>query len=108
MQKTFAWFNEQKIAFTFYDYKKEGVNSANLDRWAKKVDWKTLINRSGQTWKKQSPAIQQSIVDKDSAFLFLVANSSAIKRPIIEFQNEIILGFNEALLIELFTKENRL
>ncbi len=108
MQKTFAWFNDRKIAYTFHDYKKEGVNTADLSRWAKKVDWNTLINRSGQTWKKQSPAAQQSIVAKDTAFLFMAANSSVIKRPIIEFQNEIILGFNEVRLIELFTKEYRI
>jgi arsenate reductase len=102
MQKTFAWFNNHNIAFTFHDYKKEGVNTADLDRWANKVDWKNLINRSGQTWKKQSAALQQSIVNQDAAFLFMVANSSVIKRPIIEFQDTLILGFNEALLIELF------
>jgi hypothetical protein len=95
MQKAFAWFEENKLAYTFHDYKKEGTKIEDLQRWSEKAGWEKLLNRSGLTWKKQSPKTQKNIVDQDSAVRFLLANPSAIKRPVIECNDMLLIGFKE-------------
>jgi arsenate reductase len=104
MQKAFAWLEENKLAYTFHDYKKEGAQVADLKRWSERAGWEKLLNRSGLTWKKQSPETQKSIVDQDSAVLFMQSNTSAIKRPIFEFNDMILVGFSEQELSKEFLR----
>ena len=39
MQKAFAWFEENKLAYTFHDYKKVGAQIEDLKRWSEKAGW---------------------------------------------------------------------
>ena len=102
MQKAFAWLQEHNIPYAFHDYKKEGAQYTDLIRWAEKASWEKLLNKSGLTWKKQRPEIQKSIVNQDEALHFMQANPSSIKRPIIEGNDIVLIGFNpEELKIAL-------
>ncbi len=94
MQKAFAWLQEHNISYAFHDYKKEGAQHADLIRWAGKVGWEKLLNKSGLTWKKQRPEIQKSIVNQNEALQFMQANPSSIKRPIIEGDDIVLIGFD--------------
>jgi Spx/MgsR family transcriptional regulator len=104
MQKAFAWFQQNDIPYDFHDYKKSGITLALLESWSKQAPFEKLLNRNGQTWKKQSTEIQKEIIDKDATFNFLLTNTSAIKRPIIEIENHLIIGFEEELLNALLLK----
>jgi arsenate reductase len=104
MQKAFAWFEIHKIAYTFHDYKKEGAQIEDLKRWSEKAGWEKLLNKSGLTWKKQALETQKNIVDQDSAIRFLLTNPSAIKRPIIEGNNMLLIGFNEKDIQRVFIR----
>ena len=44
-----------------------------------------LLNRQGSTWRKQDAAAQAAVVDAASAAALLVRESSAIKRPVVEW-----------------------
>ncbi len=104
MQKAFAWFQHNNIPYGFHDYKKSGITLSLLESWSKQAPFEKLLNRNGQTWKKQSTEIQKEIIDKDATFNFLLTNTSAIKRPIIEIENHLIIGFDEELLNALLLK----
>lgn len=95
VKKALDWLNAHKIAYTFHDYKKEPATREKLEDWEKTVDWESLINKKGTTWKKLSTEEQNQIVDAFSANTALIAHNSMIKRPLIEFQNNILLGFDE-------------
>lgn len=104
MQKAFAWFEENKLAYTFHDYKKDGAQIEDLKRWSEKVGWEKILNKSGLTWKKQSLDTQKIIVDQDAAIRFLQENPSAIKRPVIESNNMLLVGFNEEDIQKAFIR----
>jgi len=104
MQKAFVWLQGHKVPYLFHDYKKEGAQHADLLRWADKSGWEKLLNKAGLTWKKQKPEIQNRIVDQDAAIQFLQANPSAIKRPIIEGDATLVIGFNEEELKKAFVR----
>ena len=59
------------------------------------VSWEDLVNKKGTTWKKLSPEQQVAVVDDTSAREVLLQNNSMIKRPVIELEKDLILGFNE-------------
>ena len=96
VKKALTWLKDNNVPFEFHDFKKEGVSENKLKEWETHVDWEALINKKGTTWKKLSQEMQNQVVDSVSANKLLQENTSMIKRPIVEYNKGIILGFNEA------------
>lgn len=95
VKKAIDWLNANNKEFTFHDYKKEPAQDSKLAEWQKLVSWESLVNKKGTTWKKLSPEQQAAVIDDKSAREALLANNSMIKRPIIELDGDLILGFDE-------------
>lgn len=95
VKKALTWLDDNNIAYTFHDYKKEPATPEQLAAWEKKISWEPLVNKKGTTWRNLSAEEQASVVDAESANRVLLKNNSMIKRPLIESSNGIILGFDE-------------
>lgn len=95
VKKALTWLDENEIAYTFHDYKKEPATSTQLDAWEKEIPWEKLVNKKGTSWRKLSPQEQADVVDSESANKVLLNNNSMIKRPLIESPKGILLGFDE-------------
>lgn len=93
MKKTFRWFEAHQIDIEFHDYKREGVSPQSLKEWIGAFGWEVIINRRGTTWRKLDDARKHS-VDNESAIALCTEQPSMIKRPIIEWNNEVLVGFN--------------
>ncbi|MDR2689948.1 MAG: Spx/MgsR family RNA polymerase-binding regulatory protein [Azoarcus sp.] len=99
MKKTFDWFDEHGIAYRFHDYKKEGMDDERLRAWSARLGWEKLVNTKGPTWRKLIAAGQPPLNDIDEAITLLIANTSLIKRPMIETAaGELIVGFDPGTL----------
>ena len=94
MKKAFTWLDEHRVSYTFHDYRKAGITTETLARWCDKLGWEALVNTRGTTWRKLSPE-QQAISGRADAIALMAANTSLIRRPIIETESgEIITGFD--------------
>jgi arsenate reductase (glutaredoxin) len=94
VKKALAWLAEHGVAHTFHDFKKQGVPEHRLDAWQAAVGWDKLLNRRGPTWRKLAPEVQASVVDAATARPVMVAHTSVIKRPVVEWGNgDITAGF---------------
>jgi arsenate reductase len=92
-----AWLDEHAVAYDFHDYKTQGVPAANLKRWLDDKGMDVMINRRGPTWRKLDDATRASVVDTPSAMAVMSANSSIIKRPVVEWgAGRLTVGFDEA------------
>lgn len=100
VKKALDWLENNKVQYTFHDYKKEPATEELLTAWEKQVDWEVLVNKKGTTWKKLSKEEQEKVVDSASANEVLLKNNSMIKRPVIVHQNGIILGFDASIYAE--------
>lgn len=94
VKKALDWLEENHRSFEFVDFKKAGLDEALFDRWVSLMGWEALINKKGTTWKKLSPEVTSSVIDARSAYRVLANNTSAIKRPVIDLGDRIILGFD--------------
>ncbi|MGQ0599002.1 ArsC family reductase [Aquabacterium sp.] len=102
VKKARTWLDEQGVAYTFHDYKKQGVPADRLDAWIKAVGWELLVNRQGTTWRKFDDATKAGVVDATSAKALMLANASVIKRPVVELNGKVVcVGFDEAKLATL-------
>ena len=93
MKKAFAWLDAKKIAYDFHDYKKDGVPPGKPEEWAERAGWEKLANTRGPTWRK-IPEAQRENASEARVLALLAANSSAIRRPIVEFGTRLLIGFD--------------
>lgn len=106
VKKARTWLNEHQIAIDFVDFKKSEVTPALVNAWLKHVDWQTLLNRRGTTWRKLPEPEQSAVIDAASATRCMVNSPSTIKRPVLVIQAkqhvEVIVGFSEENYQRLF------
>jgi arsenate reductase len=95
MKKTFAWLDGHRIAYEFHDYKKAGVPPGKLREWAARVAWEKLANSRGPTWRK-IPDKEKNPLNEARALKLLEENPSAIRRPIVEAGEQLLVGFDPA------------
>jgi arsenate reductase (glutaredoxin) len=92
MKKAFAWLDGHKVAYSFHDYKKEGIDRARLEKWIKATGWEALLNRAGTTFKKLPDKDKTGLTEKKAIALMLV-QPSMIKRPVVEMGAKLLVGF---------------
>ncbi|CAB1368106.1 ArsC family reductase [Denitratisoma oestradiolicum] len=96
MKKAFDWCEERGIEYAFHDYQKLGVPRERLVLWCQAVGWKTLVNTKGTTYRKLSPE-QQEITTQSKAVALMLEYPSLIKRPVVEAEGQLLVGFDPAL-----------
>jgi Spx/MgsR family transcriptional regulator len=90
-----AWLIGRGVEVTFHDFRKHGVPPTRLDAWLAAAGFARLVNRQGTTWKKLDLAAREAVVDAASARALLLAQSSIIKRPVVEWPDgAITVGFD--------------
>ena len=81
MNKARAWLDKNGVEYAFHDYKSAGIDRERLERWSKKVGWKTLLNRAGTTFKKLPE--KDGREDGKKVIALMLARPSMIKRPVL-------------------------
>lgn|SRR5690606_18429286 len=94
VKKALTWLDENHIAYTFHDFKKEGVSLDKLKAWEQQTSWESLVNKRGTTWRQLPPEEQGAVVNAAAANALMQEKTSVIKRPVIESPSGLILGFD--------------
>ncbi len=85
IKKTVTKLDELGVDYTFHDYKKQGIDKANVQRWVDKLGVDKVLNKRGTTWRKLSDEQKQAAdAAVNTAIDLLVENTSMIKRPLVE------------------------
>ena len=94
VKKARVWLTEHGVEHHFHDFKKQGVPEAALDHWLAAAGWETVINRKGNTWRQLDEATRAGVTDALTARAVALANPSVIKRPVVQWANDITVGFD--------------
>ncbi len=97
VKKAIDWLNKAAIPYDFHNYKKQEITVAKLNSWCKQVGWEKLLNKKGTTWRKLTPEQQDAVINEKSAVRTMWENPSIIKRPVIEYEGKLMVGYDEAL-----------
>ena len=101
MKKAFTWLDGHGVAYDFHDYKKAGVAKAELARWCGAAGWQTVLNRAGTTFRKLPDTDKQELT-QDKAIGLMVDQPSMIKRPVLEVDGKLEIGFKTERYAALF------
>jgi arsenate reductase len=94
VKKARAWLTEHAHQPDFHDFRKHGVDADWLRAVVAQTGWQALLNTRGTTWRKLDAAQKQAVVDAPSAIALMLAQPSAIKRPVLEVDGRYHLGFS--------------
>jgi arsenate reductase len=97
-----AWLAEHGIETEFHDYKRHGPTQALLAGWLRQFDWKDLVNRRGTTWKQLPEARRSGVTSAAAASALMLEQPSVIKRPIVDVDGKLQLGFDADTYSRLF------
>jgi arsenate reductase len=93
VKKARKWLDEHRIEYQFHDFKKDGLSTELLATWERSAGWEALLNRRGTTWRALPEGVREGI-NAASAHHVILDNPSVIKRPVVEFQGAVTVGFN--------------
>jgi arsenate reductase len=103
MKKARAWLDAHKIAYSFHDYKTQGIDKATRAGWAGAVGWEVLLNRAGTTFRKLPDADKNNLT-APKAIALMLAQPSIIKRPVLDKAGTLTVGFAPERYKALFGK----
>ena len=101
MKKACTWLDQHGVAYRFHDYKTDGIDQAHLETWCAEAGWETILNRAGTTFKKLPEAERQDLTEA-RAIALMLAQPSMIKRPVVETQGALIVGFKPEIFAGRF------
>lgn len=102
VKKARTWLAGHQLDVAFHDFKKQGVDAAWLRDVITQTGWQALLNTRGTTWRKLSDTEKAAASDEAGAISLMLAQSSVIKRPVLEYEGRYYLGFAEDQYQALF------
>ncbi len=102
MKKARTWLDDKGIAYGFHDYKAEGIDRAHLEKWTAEAGWETVLNRAGTTFRKLPDEAKQGL-DAEKAIALMLEQPSMIKRPVLEADGKLVIGFKPEIYEQAFT-----
>lgn len=92
VQKALKFLDEHSITYTFHDFKTVPVSREKVETWAAQVPLSTLLNTKGTTYK--TLGIKALELDDNGKLEWMGNHNLLIKRPVIEYKNQLIVGFD--------------
>ena len=96
------FFKDNGMELEFIDFKKITVGCDKVDEWLKHVDMDLLFNSRGT--KYRTLKLKDLGLDEVEKKEWLCKENMLFKRPIIEFDGRVIVGFDEEKYKQIFIK----
>ena len=93
VRKAVKYLKSHEISYTFVDFRETPVLSETIREWLKKTDIKTLFNTRSTTYRTLK--LKTLELNDEQKVTWLAKENMLIKRPVITFQNSVIVGYNE-------------
>ena len=93
-RKARKFLDEHNIEHDFHDLREDGLDIQMLERWAQRMGWERLLNKQSLTWRK-IPEVDRNDMTRDKALAAMIDNPTLIKRPVLETEKFIAVGFSE-------------
>ncbi|MCH9813149.1 MAG: arsenate reductase family protein [Epsilonproteobacteria bacterium] len=100
VRKAMKFLRAKEIAFDFVDFKTTPVERAKIDQWLEQSPIEKLFNTRGTTYRTLN--LKALALDAQGKAEWLGKENMLIKRPVIEYKDQVIVGFNEAQYEEIF------
>lgn len=92
VKKARKWLDENGYDHYFHDFRQDGLDSKLLSEWTDKLGWEKIVNKRSTTWRNLSEQ-EKNISNSQQAIKLLSNNLTLIKRPVIQSEKKLLVGF---------------
>lgn len=93
VKKALTFFKNHEIEHIFHDYKTQQLPCTKVEEWLTKTDIKTLFNAKSTTYRELK--LKELNLDEHGQKEWLCKENRLIKRPVVEFNGSLLVGFDE-------------
>ncbi len=104
-RKARKYLAEHDIEFRFHDVRDDGLDIQMLERWGDRIEWRKMLNRQSLTWRK-IPEVDRSGMTKDRAFALMLDQPTLVRRPVLESEKFMAVGFSEKRFGDYWARAN--
>ena len=95
IKKARQWLDRNGIEYHFHDFRIDGLERPQAQRWVEQLGWETVVNRRSTSWKQLDNNARETM-DTASAIAAIVDNPTLVKRPLLDFDSHFHSGFKAA------------
>ena len=95
VKKSRKWLQDNKIEHHFHDVRTDGLDAQMIQRWCNALGWESVVNKRSTTWRGLDEESKNGL-NSHNVIALLLAHPTLIKRPIVEGDQTILLGFKPA------------
>jgi len=92
VKKAIKFFKLHDLAYTLVDFKTTPFGCDKVNTWLTQTDMKTLLNTRGTTYR--TLGLKALDLTDEAKAEWLCKENILIKRPVVEYENNLIVGFN--------------
>ena len=100
VRKALKFFKENNIDVEFIDIRKKMPVDSLIKSWCEKTDINIVFNSRGTTYRTLK--LKELNLDKDGKFDWLCKEPMLIKRPVVDYDGEVLVGFDEPNYSKMF------
>lgn len=95
VKKARKWLDANGSDYTFHDFRVDGLSAEQVQSWADSLGWETLVNKRSTTWKQLDESTKAAL-NNDSVIEIILESPTLIKRPLLDIDGDISVGFKAA------------
>jgi Spx/MgsR family transcriptional regulator len=93
-RKALKWLDGEGISHRFHDFRADGLSHRLIAGWVATLGWENVLNRRSTTWRGLAEKAHTELNGKTAAAL-MIEHPTLIKRPVIEADKGLFIGFDE-------------
>jgi len=93
VKKALSFFKKYNLEYELHDFKEQLVPCEIVTSWLNNSDIKTLFNSRSTTYRTLK--LKELNLDDSAKLQWLCKENMLIKRPVVEFDSNLLVGFNE-------------
>ncbi len=101
VKKAKKWLDEHHIAYQFHDFRKDGLSEDKITDWINQAGLETVINKRSTSWRNLDDETRAGLSEQNAPAL-LAKTPTLIKRPVLESDQGLTIGFNAEQYASLF------
>ena len=99
VRKAIKFCKDNELEYSFIDFRAEPLECSKIKYFATQVDINLLFNNKGTKYRDLK--LKDLNLDEDGKLEWLCKENMLLKRPVVEYDDKILISFNE----ELYKKE---
>ena len=95
VRKAIKFCKDNELEYNFIDFRAEPLECSRVKYFATKVDINLLFNNRGTKYRDLK--LKDINLDEDGKLELLCKENMLLKRPVVEYDDKVLISFNEEI-----------